>query len=142
MILKSKSALILFTIFFLSNMVLSQETKQPALSEKEDFECGLTKPPLVKLFVSVWDPKEKVYVLNLSYTDFEIFAEKHKTPLPIDYFLKPDEKTASEEAVYQYMIGFLTDDARRKKWRKIKIKLKPSERTKDFIVIAPNGYFY
>jgi len=130
---------LLLTLVLVNGLVIAQQPK-PSPSPSDEFECGLTDPPLIKLYVSVWNRRENVYVTNLNYTDFEI-ADERRTLQQIDYFIRPTDESKSEEAVQHYVLGFTIDDFKKHKWRNIKIRLK-SKVDQDLIVVAPNGYFY
>lgn len=130
---------LILVLILVNGFVVGQQPK-PSPTPSDEFECGLTYAPLVKLYVSVWNPRENVYVSNLNYTDFEI-TDARKTSQEIHYFIRPTAESRDEEAVQHYVLGFTIDDFQRHKWRKIKIRLRPTI-DQDFVVIAPNGYFY
>ena len=135
---------LLILVFFLSAFALGQNAKSNAVrtvSAQEDFECGLTDPPLLKFAVSVWDRRQKAYVRNLHYTDFEILEDGKVLPW-IDYFTKPSDEAASAEVVQYYVLGVLVDDWKQNRWHKLKIGLKSPKPMKDLVIVAPAGYFY
>ena len=126
----------LFMLFSFSVINAQEERSLPIPPVEDEWECGLTDPPLVQFNVLVWSSK-KGYLKDLTYKDFEVYDEKELQD--IEYF-------TFDESTNQYVMGFsqkyyVLDN----KWHNLKVKIKLSaKKKKDYgkiSVLAQKGYY-
>lgn len=79
---------LILTVLLCVSAAEAQKTVVSPTPLTEDEECGLTRPELAMLNVSVWS-KNKGYLTDLTLKDFEIFDGKDKEV--IEYFSQSDE---------------------------------------------------
>lgn len=128
--------LILVTLLLCPLQLVGQETK--AIPAKDE-ECGLLQSELAFFKVSVWDKRQKRFVNDLKYTDFEVVEGKERYEL--DYFLTPAENSVTGEHDNRYAVGFVIRYPSRKVWYHVKIRIK-NPLLRDLVVDAPPAYFY
>ncbi|MEP7036870.1 MAG: hypothetical protein ABI891_00875 [Acidobacteriota bacterium] len=138
MSLNIKKTLLFLLLLFSFSVIEAQEKSDLPISPivDDEWECGLTDPPLVEINVSAWSSK-KGDLKDLNYKDFEVYDEKEFRE--IEYF-------KFDELKNQYTIGFHQDEyIPIDKWRNVKVKIKLSEKMrKDYgkiSVRAQKGYY-
>ncbi len=112
----------------------------PSAEATDDVECGLIRPEIVKVRVSVWDRKTNDYVSSLDWRNFEILEGDQV--FEVEYFIPPGKTVDGERRKNEYTLGFTPSDLRRKKWRNLRVRLKSVNAQSLSIRLTPNKYFY